>query len=503
MKKTFLIAACGVSMQLFSQSPIYIDQDATGTNDGSSWENAFTSFEMIEDVLAHGSEIWMAEGIYKITGATETSAFAWFTDSVKIYGGFAGTEESIDDRDWLNHETVFSGEIGVDGDESDNMNTVLYGPLEEDFPMTYSLIDGIVIEGGNSKNVGFLQNYAGGGILLGYSPGDVHFRNCTVRNNRARSGAGVYITGEYVADLNIIFENCRFSNNRSTSGAPFECNTKGNNLTVSFLNCLFDNNEIFDNPDFSVGWSGHGGVLLAEDGGNLDIQFNNCTWANNTNAGTGALHTMLPIYRRNAGGTAEVTFRNCIFNENDNAANNFQVGWEDVDNTTDDMDVNIDHSLFQDTTGLRYTSAINLFKEDALFVNPAAMNYTLSDDSPAINVGNTEAVIDFISLTDLSGAVRIQGGIIDLGCYESSIVDDLGKDHLAPLQISLFPNPTNGQIQLKSTEKIQYVEVLNLSGESLLKSTATTINLTSFSAGIYLIHIYTNNAVIQQKIIKE
>ncbi|WP_070138334.1 T9SS type A sorting domain-containing protein [Crocinitomix algicola] len=212
---------------------------------------------------------------------------------------------------------------------------------------------------------------------------------------------------------------------------------------------------------------------------------------------------MLPIYRRNAGGTAEVTFRNCIFNENDNAANNFQVGWEDVDNTTDDMDVNIDHSLFQDTTGLRYTSAINLFKEDALFVNPAAMNYTLSDDSPAINVGNTEAVIDFIPLTDLSGAVRIQGGIIDLGCYESSIVDDLGKDHLAPLQISLFPNPTNGQIQLKSTEKIQYVEVLNLSGESLLKSTATTINLTSFSAGIYLIHIYTNNAVIQQKIIKE
>ena len=205
MKHLLLLSFLSYAIGSSAQSPIYVDIDATGDNDGSSWDNAYTDLLSAFYVAGTADQIWIADGVYKIDGASESSSYAWFVDSLEIYGGFAGGETSIEDRDWLTNETILSGDIGVEGDDSDNMYTVLYGPLEEDYPVNYSVVDGIVIEGGNSKNVISGPQNSGGGIYLGLFDGTMIYRNCVIRNNRANFGAGVFVSAEYATDLNVVF----------------------------------------------------------------------------------------------------------------------------------------------------------------------------------------------------------------------------------------------------------------------------------------------------------
>ena len=258
----------------------------------------------------------------------------------------------------------------------------------------------------------------------------------------------------------LFFENCRFTENRSGHSVPFDVRTDGNDLNISFTNCLFDNNEVFDNPDFSVGWGGHAGQLLVEDGGILEANFTNCTWADNINNGSGTMHTMLPIYRRYAAGGGEAIFTNCVFNGNDNSTDNFEVGWEDAENSADGVDVIIDHCMFENTSGLRYTSETALTEIDVLFEDAGSMDYTLGEDSPAIDAGNTAAVSGWIPTIDLAMQERIQGDDIDLGCYESEAIADpgVGLDQSESIEMVIYPNPTTDIINIQVETNTIFVE---------------------------------------------
>ena len=77
---------------------IYVDDDAVGLNDGSSWQNAYN---LIQDALANANsaekpvEIRVAQGIYKPdqgTGQTPGNRGATFRliNGVKLAGGYAG-----------------------------------------------------------------------------------------------------------------------------------------------------------------------------------------------------------------------------------------------------------------------------------------------------------------------------------------------------------------------------------------------------------------------------
>jgi len=102
---------------------IYVDDDAVGTNDGSSWQNAYT---FLQDALADAEvaykpvEIRVAQGIYKpdqganqILGDRE--ATFQLINGVAIMGGYAGFSESDPNaRDIGAYETILSGDLACD-----------------------------------------------------------------------------------------------------------------------------------------------------------------------------------------------------------------------------------------------------------------------------------------------------------------------------------------------------------------------------------------------------
>jgi len=88
-----VLAASGNTASLAAGTIIYVDADATGSHNGTSWANAFTSLQDGLDAAATSpAEIWVAEGTYKPTveygGADDRYKSFQLKNGVALYGGF-------------------------------------------------------------------------------------------------------------------------------------------------------------------------------------------------------------------------------------------------------------------------------------------------------------------------------------------------------------------------------------------------------------------------------
>ncbi len=94
----------------------YVNINATGTNAGTSWANAFTSLQGALEVAVPGDQIWVAAGTYlpskdPFGNASPTNAgdkTFYLKNGVSIYGGFIGTETNLNQR-VSGNETILSG----------------------------------------------------------------------------------------------------------------------------------------------------------------------------------------------------------------------------------------------------------------------------------------------------------------------------------------------------------------------------------------------------------
>src|SRR5690606_7124928 len=89
------------------------------TGNGTSWSNASGDIQSLINNASSGDQIWVAAGTYKpnrkpnalgtITPDDRQNAFV-LKSGVSIYGGFSGSETTLNQRDWFANETILSGD---------------------------------------------------------------------------------------------------------------------------------------------------------------------------------------------------------------------------------------------------------------------------------------------------------------------------------------------------------------------------------------------------------
>jgi hypothetical protein len=282
MKNTYisLLLVTFFSITAFSKT-IYVKPDAYG--DGSSWNNAFGDLQQALAVASFGSEIWVAEGTYlpvtcEYCGTEERSISFKIPGGVKVYGGFMGTENSLNQRRWFSHPTTLSGKIGSE-DASDNSFTVVYFKNAD----AGTLLDGFVITGGYAdawEPVGS-RSRAGGGIFNDGSGRDgrstISIANCVFLENYAEEGGAVFNHGQ-MGQAVIEFDNCTFVANKAGKGGGgiFSNNDQGLG-NIELKKCKFVKNE-----------AGFGGaVFITQNSGTGKNQIVSTNFvANKANAGS-------------------------------------------------------------------------------------------------------------------------------------------------------------------------------------------------------------------------
>jgi hypothetical protein len=133
-----------------------------------------------------GDQIWAAAGIYYPTDSTDRDFSFSLVSGVAIYGGFLGTEDIFEERNWETNITILSGDIGTPGVIEDNSRHVVTG-INLDSTTT---MDGFTITAGNATSTDG-SNRDGGGLFLDNSnPTLTHliFTGNTAHNN----GGGLY-----------------------------------------------------------------------------------------------------------------------------------------------------------------------------------------------------------------------------------------------------------------------------------------------------------------------
>ena len=192
------VSAWVIAISLFCEATaravIYVDQSRPGGGNGSSWAQAFNTIEAAVASTAGNNEIWVADGIYNPSPAGGIS----LKPNLKVYGGFAGGESSLTQRNVAANPTV------VDG-RSVMKHIFLIEPSAGG-----AAVDGFTLIRGRA--VGTSWDGYGGAILINQAAATV--ANCTFSNNTSSIQGGavfVYYSPSTVAG-------CRFVGNTSVYG---------------------------------------------------------------------------------------------------------------------------------------------------------------------------------------------------------------------------------------------------------------------------------------------
>jgi hypothetical protein len=235
----------------------YVNAAAAGHHTGTSWADADTDLQAALTSAQPGDQIWVAQGTYKPTGGTDRTVSFALKGGVAVYGGFAGTEAQLGQRDLAHHVTTLSGDIGVPGDSSDNSYHVVTSSMLD----ASAVLDGFTITAGNANasNVTGPEDDRGGGMYNDRSSPTL--TNVTFSDNSAALFGG----GMDNEVSSPTLTNVTFSGN---SAAP--ANFGGGGGMCNF----FSSSPTLTNVTFSDNSAYHGGGMFT--GGNSSATLSNC-----------------------------------------------------------------------------------------------------------------------------------------------------------------------------------------------------------------------------------
>jgi hypothetical protein len=230
-KLIFFISVLALGLFLSSGTSyadvIYVDDDATGNNDGTSWGDAYTVIQDAVNFAFPGDQIWVAEGIY--TRPTGEDIVLSMQDGVEIYGGFAGAESDLSERGaTANRPTYLDGE--------DTSYHVVEGASN-------ARLDGFIVTGGNASGGGG-DSYGGG--MFNDSVTNLVVTDCTFSGNSANRGGGM-------CNINSspTITNCIFSHNSADQRGGAVCNEDSSH---DITNSIFWGNTASKGPELSLSY---------------------------------------------------------------------------------------------------------------------------------------------------------------------------------------------------------------------------------------------------------
>ncbi len=448
---------------------LYVNKKALTTGDGSSWGEALTdlqeAIEMAKCTSGAITEIRVAAGVYKPDGGSGSQPATFdLVSGLSIYGGFAGNEALLEDRDPEANLTVLSGDLAGDDGEGfantgENSFNVVGGV---DLDAT-TLLDGFTIIGGNTST-------SGAGIKLTNS--SLTIRRCRIVGNQAQRGAGTYLSdGSNATFEQCVFEgnaaginggggesvgsnptltDCIFRNNAAGSGGGGFAASFGD---ASFVRCVFEQNV----ANFGGGLNNATGDAIVErckfllniasvfGGGMYNLQGNprieDSLFVGNLADSGGGMYSRFDsapvvlnatLFGNQASGVGGGMFhadstpdiRSSVLWGNSDASDSLESGQIFFD---DDVDGGINYSCVEGWLGL--IGGVGMIGDDPMFRDEIGddgvfasgdEDLRLSSGSPSVNTGDEDA----LSLgADLDGHARILCDRIDMGAFESGIGD--------------------------------------------------------------------------------
>jgi hypothetical protein len=396
---------------------LYVNYKAAGSNDGTSWTDAFSE---LADALFYArdktgiEQIWVANGyyypLYDHNYRSEGDDYDLrdnvfiMLPNIKMYGGFKGTETSLAERDLRynpidpddedeDYETVLSGDVFDPEEEGSNANNAYHVVLSAG-PVGTATLDGFSIEDGYAdgefpitlNGVNIPRNFGGGMMVVNSSPS---LSNVNFLYNIGASGSALY------GNLsNLVLTNAVFANNYANNSGTLFIDESSPVIT----NVTFSRNTAQDNG---------GGITLSGAGTAAQIR-NTIIYGNEANDA--------PAIFIEAGATASFAY-SIIEGSGGSTAWNPAFGTDDGNN--------LDKEVF-------FQPFLPSLMAKSPGVNAGSNQYFQAGQTPDLSA----------ITTDQRGLSRFIGGTTDIGALES-LFGPLSSD-LSPSADSILFVKKNG-----------------------------------------------------------
>ncbi|WP_338790124.1 hypothetical protein [Bernardetia sp. MNP-M8] len=436
LKYVFVTVLFFLNIQI-QAATIYVDVFATGTNNGTTWTDAYTDLQTAITQSTYGDVIRVSEGIY-----TKSSSYT-LKDGVKIYGGYPNSTSIPFLAQYPHHRNSLRN--------SKNYITTMTVQYQNPVILnsgtsldSQTIVDGVKIRGKYALNIGsssvsnatitplfnscdFEGDYSGGdptSVPIGININDLinlvkpSFINCTFSN----FGLGVklnssinstnapqfikckffnletgVVIGNNVGNIHPLFDKCDFYDIDNVLWLALRGNTCSTEFEPLFLNSIFYNNET---------------ILFTDQGSTCDdiaIKLSNCTLFDN---GTSFRY---PIYfwknpsfsstMNDTNSTKALRLENCIswnnLNTNGDLMSIDNGMYVEIENTLLEANSSFSNGTSSDPVFVipnghptinRVRDLGNcIYNQNPMFVNPSTTgipNLKLQNTSPARNAGN-------------------------------------------------------------------------------------------------------------------
>ena len=194
--------------------------------------------------LLNSSDILDGDTVYISQGTYALDASLSLNKTLTIYGGFSGSEQTLDDRRNSNAPVILSGQ------DTRQVLTI----------SANATLDSLTFTQGKSTG-------NGGAVII--TKGSPALTNCAITDSTASFGGGIAVTAG-----SPVLTNCTVTNNNASTGGG--CYVNSSKATLTLINCTLSGNQAKNE-----------GAGIYHQSSTLKLM--NCTVVNNVNASEGGL----------------------------------------------------------------------------------------------------------------------------------------------------------------------------------------------------------------------